>query len=403
MFRRRSARHPDARRGRATSSPPQFGHRASSASPQSLQNVHSKLQIRAGPSGVSALPQRSHTSLISRLTVSLPSLRLLEAAECREHEVAERVEHVATFLHEHRRDLHQAERLTDRGVSARRELERAVGVGGGTVDSERHHERVGSPLRRLGDELGHGAQPRLVARALRQRQVAVGSDTVAGSLLVGETDEVREPTLPRIDVCGAVEDVASRVEDLLRAVAVVRVDVDDRDAPDAAIAQVLRGDRGIVEIAGTAVEVGADVVTGRAHRRVRGSRASEHEVAGRERAVDGDACGRVGARPDERHRVHGVETRERSDRGWLPAGPGRGDVRQREHVGHDDRLPGIVEVALLDPAPVRRLEVRDEPRRVHAQQRLVAVLGSRLQLRTCVPQRVSERVAALRAPRRRGR
>ena len=126
-------------------------------------------------------------------------------------------------------------------------------------------------------------------------------------------------------MCGAVEDVGPRVEDLLRAVAVMRVDVDHRDAADAAIAEVLRGHGRVVEVARTAVEVGADVMARRAHRRVRGGRAREHEVACGERAVDRDARRRVGARPDERHRVHRVEAGEGADRGRLAIG-GRPEV-----------------------------------------------------------------------------
>ena len=106
------------------------------------------------------------------------------------------------------------------------------------------------------------------------------------------------------------------------------------------------------------------------------------------------AGGDVGARSDERHRVHRVETGDRADRGRLPHRSARRDVRQREHVRHDDGLPRIFEVAFLDPAPVRGLEVRDEVGGVHAEQRLVAVIDRRLQLDACGAQRVAERVAA---------
>src|SRR5581483_745257 len=53
--------------GRGTSSPPQLGQTCSSWSPQSAQNVHSKEQMTAAPSGASPAPQRSHVVRISRL------------------------------------------------------------------------------------------------------------------------------------------------------------------------------------------------------------------------------------------------------------------------------------------------------------------------------------------------
>ncbi len=102
----------------------------------------------------------------------------------------------------------------------------------------------------------------------------IGSLTVAPApspppTLVGVSDEVREPSGRRIDVDARVEDVAALPEDLLRAVALVGVDVDDRDAFDAAVAQPLGGGRGVVEVARPAVERGPGVVTRRAHRGVR--------------------------------------------------------------------------------------------------------------------------------------
>ena len=55
----------DTRRGRRTSSPPQFGHTASIEAVQPAQNVHSKLQMYASPASSSAAPQRSHAVRIS--------------------------------------------------------------------------------------------------------------------------------------------------------------------------------------------------------------------------------------------------------------------------------------------------------------------------------------------------
>jgi nucleoside-diphosphate-sugar epimerase len=63
-----SARVPQARRGRETSSPPQFGHTPSISAAHAAQNVHSKLQIVAvSLSAARATSHRSHTGRISNI------------------------------------------------------------------------------------------------------------------------------------------------------------------------------------------------------------------------------------------------------------------------------------------------------------------------------------------------
>jgi len=53
------------RLGRATNSPPQFGHTAFIAAAQLGQKVHSWLQMRASPSGGRSALHFSHDALIS--------------------------------------------------------------------------------------------------------------------------------------------------------------------------------------------------------------------------------------------------------------------------------------------------------------------------------------------------
>ena len=64
--------------------------------------------------------------------------------------------------------------------------------------------------------------------------------------------------------------IGAGVEDALRAVAVMQVDVEDRDARRIR-AQTLRGDRRIVEEAEAAGDIGEGVVAGRPAERVGGS------------------------------------------------------------------------------------------------------------------------------------
>ena len=75
------------------------------------------------------------------------------------------------------------------------------------------------------DETVDAAEPDVVARPGRERHVEIRRPD-----LVGEPEEVREPSLRRIDVHGRREDVTTLPEDRLRAVSVVSVDVEERDA-----------------------------------------------------------------------------------------------------------------------------------------------------------------------------
>ena len=65
--------HFGLRRGRRTSSPPQFGQTRSNSPAHASQNVHSKLQTYAVPSWTRPAPQRSQVSRISRATTRRPA------------------------------------------------------------------------------------------------------------------------------------------------------------------------------------------------------------------------------------------------------------------------------------------------------------------------------------------
>jgi hypothetical protein len=63
------------RRGRGTSSPPQFGQTLSIASAHAGQNVHSNEQMRASSSAARVASQLSHAVLISRAITASARLR----------------------------------------------------------------------------------------------------------------------------------------------------------------------------------------------------------------------------------------------------------------------------------------------------------------------------------------
>ena len=76
--------------------------------------------------------------------------------------------------------------------------------------------------------------------------------------------------------------VGALVEDALRAVAVMQVDVDDRHARGEA-AKVLGGDRRIVEEAEAAGDIAEGMMARRAAERIGGAFACQHRVGGRHR------------------------------------------------------------------------------------------------------------------------
>ncbi len=170
------------------------------------------------------------------------------------------------------------------------------------------------------------------------------------SSLVGVADEVREPAGVGVDVHAGIEDVGAVPEDLLRAVALVGVDVDDGDPLVPGGAQSLGRRCGVVEVAGPAEEGRAGVMSRWPHRGVGGTGAVGDEVGGVHRGVDRAACGVERPLADQCHRVHGVQAdlgadRRRAPFRHVPAG----ERRSGEQVGHDVGLTGVLEVPFGDP------------------------------------------------------
>lgn len=71
----------------------------------------------------------------------------------------------------------------------------------------------------------------------------------------------------RVAVQARQEHVVAVVEDFLRAIAVVVIDVEDRDAGVAVVDEALGGDGGIVEVAIAAEEIAARMMARRAAER----------------------------------------------------------------------------------------------------------------------------------------
>ena len=156
----------------------------------------------------------------------------------------------------------------------------------------------------------------------------------AGAALVRVAGVVREPARARVDVQRAVPDVGPVVEDHLGAVAVVRIDVQDRDPGRPGRPQRLGRDRGVVQVAGPAVGAAGGVVPGRPAQRVghRGARADQ--VRGGLRGVRRAPDRGPAARADQRHRVVAVQPGPAVHGGRGPQRQPGQQARGGEHVGH---------------------------------------------------------------------
>ena len=199
------------------------------------------------------------------------------------------------------------------------------------------------------------------------------------------------------------EDVAALPEDRLRAVPVVGVEVDDRNALDAAVAQALRRDRRVVEVAGAAVGPSRHVVPGRAGARVRGrvaSRARDRRPSAR---VDGAARRVPRARSDRGHRVEAVVAGARRRRRRARAARRRRPDRGAGRCTGRPLLARVVRVARGNPVAGAVRRKSTSARVVDGEDRLVVVRlrldepGARL------VERVTDRVAPAPASRRPGR
>ena len=138
--------------------------------------------------------------------------------------------------------------------------DRIAGEGVGAVADD---QQVG---REAGDRASAVVERRQIGGqvgAARQRQVERRALAVALAGLVGMAPEERIVGR-RIGVDRGEEDVAALVENVLGAVAVMIVDVEDRDRAVPAATRRLGGDRGIVEVAIAAEIIAPGMMAGRA-------------------------------------------------------------------------------------------------------------------------------------------
>ena len=240
------------------------------------------------------------------------------------------------------------------------------------------------------DERPDALEPAHIVRAGRKRNVQVPAFALPRSALDRKAEVVREPAGCRIDVHGGRQNVAALPEDRLSAVAVMGVDVEQRDARGSQPPKALGCHGGVVQVAGSAVDRARNVVARWAAAGVDRASAAGDEVTGRERAVDGRARCFPGAGADERHRVEA----ERTGTGPRRGGNERLDPSEqpgmREDVRHDPVLSRVLVESCGGPLLPGRAQERHERFVVDGEDMLVGVRLSRNEARAGSGERAAD-------------
>ena len=208
----------------------------------------------------------------------------------------------------------------EHGVVGGLQLEAGDGVVLVGVHAEGHHDGVGGEGPHVAEGIVQGGEPGRGLRAHGQRVVAVGVDPGPLAPLVGVAGEERV-LLAGVAVQVGDQHVAPGPEDVLGAVAVVVVDVDDRHPVQPAVEQGLGRGRGVVDEAVAAVEVEGGVVARRPAEREGGPLAAQDQVDPREGHVGGGQDRLGGARHDRRAGVEGEVGEPPVDGLGLVSGP----------------------------------------------------------------------------------
>ena len=224
--------------------------------------------------------------------------------------------------------------------------------------------------------LVEGLDVRPVVHAGRERQVPVLALPGALADLVGPTEEIRVLAV-RVRVDRDVAHVVPTPEELLRAVAVMKVHIEDPDPLAGGPSKGVGRDRGVVEEAVAGVQGTCGVMPRRPAQPVDGGLTPEHEIGRGEGHIHGPARGGVGPCDERRRAVEAIPSRTARDRGRHLDRPNRLRTHALEHRRVWPRVrrhrPALA--LLPDELAPGLFEEVDETSVVDREDGLVAVLG----------------------------
>ncbi len=162
------------------------------------------------------------------------------------------------------------------------------------VDTQRYDDGIRRKFAQSFEGKAERVEPggRIALQTKRQVEIETVTGTLATFVRVAEEKRV---FLLRVAVNRDEQDVAASIEDRLRAVAVMVIDIENRDAFGAAVDEVLCGDRGIIEETIAAEVVSSGMVARRAAQRKDPVFTVEENLGAGQCHVGGGCCGVPGA------------------------------------------------------------------------------------------------------------
>src|SRR6476646_10053801 len=154
--------------------------------------------------------------------------RLLETAKCCGEIGAEDIGEIAAFLNEHGRKPEPRDRSTNAPEPGRRHRKAGKRIVLRRIEAERHHERAGRERADGFFRLTHSLYVVVVAGALRQWNVQICAQARARAPFLRISPYIRIVE-DGVGMDRNRENVGAFVEDALRAIAVMHVDIEDRD------------------------------------------------------------------------------------------------------------------------------------------------------------------------------
>ena len=290
---------------------------------------------------------------------------LLDAEQRLRDEVAERAQVVAAFLHEHGGQSQCADPASRLTKACRGDAQRALGIACGRVDAERDHDGLHLARASQLDKLADGS------RATRSSPDpgASGMFTFAPSPAPAPVSSAKprkcgNQPAPGSTCTEPTSDVCPLVEELLRAVAVMRVDVEHGNRAADAFDELGGCNRRVVQVAGAAVTSTRGVMAGRPA--AARTRSALRRARGRPRSARRRP--RPGPPPRCRGR-RGSSCRTRSNRAsprWRPecAEAGRRSAkRARRRTERRGPVPGLPAIQRRSIPPRRTRGMRAASRR----------------------------------------
>ena len=208
---------------------------------------------------------------------------------------------ITTFHREHGFKTQPPDHLTDAVEIISLELEVANRFGFMGIHTKRHHQCISLPGQKFLHGLGKASPPGAKITPARKRNIQVRPLSIVASGFIGIAHEERE-LMGRVGMDRNRQNITALIEYILRAIAMMIVDIKDRDLFRALGDHVLGGDGGIVQEAIATVSVGMGMMSRRTRQRKGGLIVAPGRLGGRDHCLGAPIGGLPGSLRDRRVR-----------------------------------------------------------------------------------------------------